>query len=293
MGTFLMVLCPVCRTSTDQVIRRDRDGTPLYFVCASCGLWVLRPQAPLPAYDNAYYGRGAGSRWIAALSRPLLELDFYDLGLSRLPRGSKVLDIGCGAGALVEQLDRRGWQAFGLDTSASAIALARVRVPRAVFACATLEQAPWPEASLDALVSTHVLEHVDDPLGWARAALRLVRPGGRLVLRVPHAASWESRLAGSCWFHLDFPFHVTHWNARALRHLLTAAGWTVRQIRPARFEYKQTLLYSVAASLGLSTEKRGTRLACLPLQVFAMPIAVLLSFLGSGGTLQITAERPS
>lgn len=114
---------------------------------------------------------------MAALGDLLRRLDLK-------PR-ERVLDLGCGAGAIAEYIsDRTGTHVTGLDYSAPAIAEATARTAakrdRLSFVTGDINALDLPERSFDALVSLDTLYWVAD-LGAALGGIaRLVRPGGRI-----------------------------------------------------------------------------------------------------------------
>jgi ubiquinone/menaquinone biosynthesis C-methylase UbiE len=95
--------------------------------------------------------------------------------------GRDVLEVGCGRGHLLEVLQRAGARAVGLDANPQAVANGAT----SGMLVADATHLPFPDASFDALVSVHTIEHLpglDD--GFAEMA-RVVRPGGRLLLIYP------------------------------------------------------------------------------------------------------------
>ncbi len=133
-----------------------------------------------------------------------------------------MLDYGCGRGTLVQYLRERGIEAVGYDPSPAAVALARKsRTP--VFT-------EIPAGPYDLVMFWHSLEHTDDPLAAVRTARSRLLPGGKLLIAVPNAASWEAKIAHERWFHYDYPFHRVHFTPRALRLMLERAGFRVRGI---------------------------------------------------------------
>lgn len=110
------------------------------------------------------------------------------------PRGA-VLDVGCGAGDLVELLE--GWEYIGLDASPAMIALARQRYPHARFVQADARD--LPDAQVTAVVAVgEVLNYVTDLPGfiaWLAIARERLQPGGVLLVDVagPTRADPEPR----------------------------------------------------------------------------------------------------
>jgi len=66
-----------------------------------------------------------------------------------------------------------------------------------------------PDESLDFVYSSHMLEHVDDPVSCVRAWWRVLRPGGYLIVVVPH---WDLYEHG-CWPSRHNGEHRTRWTA--------------------------------------------------------------------------------
>ncbi len=99
--------------------------------------------------------------------------------------GSRVLDIGCGAGLASEGLARAGKQVVGLDRAPAALAAARAHAEAAGlpidYRLGGVEQvAELPP--FDAVVALEVVEHVADVQEFLADALSVLRPGGRLFL---------------------------------------------------------------------------------------------------------------
>lgn len=147
-----------------------------------------------------------------------------------LPANAPILDAGCGTGALVAELCRRGLDAHGVDPWAAPTPdTPRIRAGQ-------VEGLPWPDASFAAACAFDVIEHVDDTRALAELH-RVLQPGGALLLSVPaHAWLWSARdtLAG----------HQRRYSRRELRARVGAAGFTVERL----FGYQCLLLPLLAAS---------------------------------------------
>lgn len=109
--------------------------------------------------------------------------------LSALQGAGRVLDVGCGAGALSAALARRGFAVTGIDPQAEQIAQARRAHPEATFLVATAQAIPALPQPQDAAVFLNALHHVPAPamaeaLG---AVLGTLRPGGVMIVVEPLA----------------------------------------------------------------------------------------------------------
>ena len=105
--------------------------------------------------------------------------------LSALPgEGVTLLDVGCGDGALLVELSRRRpqWALTGVEIAPAAAEIARSRAPGFDVRTYDGERLPWPDASFDVGVLSHVLEHVDEPVATLREVARVCR---RVAFEVP------------------------------------------------------------------------------------------------------------
>jgi ubiquinone/menaquinone biosynthesis C-methylase UbiE len=103
--------------------------------------------------------------------------------------GKRLLDIGCGAGALVRPLSDRGAHVSGVDPNAGALALAREAVPAGTFHMAGAEMLPFADGSFDGAVFLNSLHHVPkvDMHRALEEAARVVGPAGSIVVVEPLA----------------------------------------------------------------------------------------------------------
>jgi len=106
--------------------------------------------------------------------------------LRALPKGSRVLDGGCGRGEFTVWLTRAGYPTLGIDISHAAIAELQSAYPDAEFAVADIRETGFADQSFDAYFSWGTFEHFEEGLDRVvREAHRLLRPGGLLFVSTP------------------------------------------------------------------------------------------------------------
>jgi SAM-dependent methyltransferase len=132
-------------------------------------------------------------------SRPYFEIANPEIPniLRGLPGGLNVLDVGCGSGVHGAELKREyGHRVVGVDLSAASIEKAKTRLAEAYVADVTQPEL-YPFAGrrkFDLIVFSDMLEHLNDPLDVLTRHIRLLAPGGRVLISLPNVAIWNVRL---------------------------------------------------------------------------------------------------
>ena len=121
---------------------------------------------------------------VYAFQRPRIDLPATVLRLARMDGVETVADIGCGNGAYLAELSRRGHggRAVGIDLSAGMLKAARVAAPGARFLCGDAARLPLADDCADVALAPHMLYHVPDPLAAITELRRVTRPGGRVLV---------------------------------------------------------------------------------------------------------------
>ncbi|HKY71404.1 MAG TPA: class I SAM-dependent methyltransferase [Nitrospira sp.] len=186
-----------------------------------------------------YYGYPSTSEtvWWRPLRKLLLWPDktWRELkGRYPLPwRGQgKVLDIGCGAGGNLKNLQDQGWEPHGIEISEIAAAHAR-ELTKGQIHTGTVESASFPPGSFDLVLMSHSLEHLPSPVDALRRIHSFLKDDGLLVVHVPNVHSLEFKLFGRWWFPLDPPRHFYHFDRASLSDALARAGFKVEGGRTA------------------------------------------------------------
>ncbi|GAA4709248.1 class I SAM-dependent methyltransferase [Sphingomonas lutea] len=132
----------------------------------------------------------------------------------------RILDIGCGPGALVSELRRAGYDAHGVDRSAKAIALGRHLQQQAPGMELRAEIDESWQGKFDVVMSFEVIEHLAEDVREMRNWRRFLRPGGQLIVSTPaHQRRWN---AADEWAG-----HVRRYERDELIRAVESAGFNV------------------------------------------------------------------
>lgn len=280
--------------------------------CARCRLLRLFPK-PTPEelssyYPTNYWHANPGDQITALedLYRRFVSWDhvrFLESAIRHAGPGL-VLDVGCGGGLILRLLRERGHQVLGSDFSLDAARVAWIQNHVPVF-CGTLSQAPLPPASLSVLSMFHVLEHLYEPQDYLNAAHRLLKPGGRLVVQVPNAASWQFLLFGEAWNGIDVPRHLHNFRLADLTVLLDRCGFT--PVRVKHFSLRDNPA-GFSTSLAPSLDPMARRVRRIPespslrltknighlsLALLGLPFTLLEAACRAGSTIMVEARKTS
>ena len=192
----------------------------------------------------ADYGRSEQAPHTEAYLHAPLQLLLREFVPQQVLPGQRpsVLDLGCGNGALAEELLSWGYDAIGIDPSASGIAQARRRLPSTPFHQAPADPSELAQLNLpafDAVLSTEVVEHVYSPRQWAAAAYASLKPGGVLICSTPYHGYLKNcalALSGKLDAHFTALWdggHIKFWSRRTLTALLQEASFQVVSFRGA------------------------------------------------------------
>ena len=163
----------------------------------------------------------------------MLTVDYDRLGVVG---GTKVIDVGCGAGRHSYEAYRRGADVIAFDQNAEELAEvdtmlqamgAEGEAPESAKAQVVVGDAlalPYPDGTFDVVIASEILEHVPDDETAIAELVRVLRPGGSLVVTVPR---WLPEKI--CWllsdsYHANEGGHIRIYQADELRSKVEACG---------------------------------------------------------------------
>jgi 2-polyprenyl-3-methyl-5-hydroxy-6-metoxy-1,4-benzoquinol methylase len=150
----------------------------------------------------------------------------------------RILDVGCGFGALGEELKKRGNYAVGLDVSQYAINIAKKRIDEAYLTDVTqVETVPLSqEEQFDLIIFADILEHVYNPLQLLKDYRPYLKSTGHIIVSVPNIASWPVRL-GLLFGRFEYKesgildkTHIRFFTKKSAKKLIDDAGYDIRKM---------------------------------------------------------------
>ena len=229
-------------------------------------------------------------------------LDQLVAGFDDDRRLNRWLDVGCGAGTLMQAARGRGWDVIGTEVSERAAQTKRAK--GFDVRSGELDQLDLPEAAFDVVSIIEVLEHVPDVSALLGESRRLLRPGGALYVTTPHGRGISARLLGTSWSVVGPPEHLQLFSVRGLRTALARSGFAVRSLHTDAVNPTELLQAARREAVPPTSDAAGRpgreRLPPQRVAVSRRAGAALkgaanaaLSATRLGDTIKLVAERPS
>ena len=238
-----------------------------FFRCPKCGLIWLNPR-PLSDEINKIYASyfthtegDRNQRWVLLKNQIKWAIIATDFGynsllkksssrligrvLSLLPgvkemaelsimcldghRKGKLLDVGCGDGQFLAQMQHLGWEAMGIEPDREAAKVAQEHFNIPVMA-GTLESAKFPDNFFDAVTLSHTIEHVSNPIWLLQECRRVLKQNGKLVVTTPNVASLGHQRFGKAWWGMDPPRHFYLFSLQTLADCAEESGFHIQRL---------------------------------------------------------------
>lgn len=227
--------CPLC----NKIAKAQMGGLSAYWFCSGCLLGRIK-KMPRTDYKETYYT--SGSSFLSKLFMPLGDF-FFRIRESYVGTEKKNLwiDVGAGEGSFLEKITAK--KKIGVEISRSGRGSMR---RKKITVMTNDEFLRAKKLNADVISFWHVLEHVDNPFAFIRAAERNLSSSGKLVIAVPNIASYEFEKFGTNWFHLAPLYHVWFYSPSSMRKILQNSGLTTEKIDYWAIEHHFTgLLQSI------------------------------------------------
>jgi len=222
-------LRPSAPPQAPAVVETSNTGTPTQAVAVSTppDMAEAAREHSRSLYGNVGLHDATRAGWFNRAKRELFT-DFPVLATDT------VVDVGCGLGGNLRFCAEMASRAIGIDIDPE-----KVQATRKMLLDASLQNfeviegdgnpLPFSSASIDKIICTEVIEHVDDPMAYMRELLRVGKPGALYLLSVPGQLSEEliKSVAPADWFKK--PNHIRILSAHDFKRLVEDAGLIVER----------------------------------------------------------------
>lgn len=229
--------CNLCGADDYDVLYEAGEAQPARIVeCRKCSLMYANPRAADPDYlqiqswdaDFVEEALNDSHRY----SKEALQVRDYDdtrrILAARFPKRGELLEVGSGLGYLLAYFRDDGWNVRGVEPDEAITRHAR-KVHGLDIQTKILPDAAFPDASFDAVLMMHVIEHVPDPQATLREILRVLKPGGMLVMETPRYDTLMFKLLGRRERSLSCEGHIYFFTSKTLREISEKTGFKVER----------------------------------------------------------------
>jgi 2-polyprenyl-3-methyl-5-hydroxy-6-metoxy-1,4-benzoquinol methylase len=212
--------CPSCQ-SDQATVAGEKHGFQLV-VCRDCQT-IFTERLPIFAEAENYdeYYTEANLQVPEIINKRVGEI--ID-GFAKHRQTNRLLDIGFGAGTILQIAQQKDWDVFGVEVSKPAVEQAE-KAGFSVFH-GELGAAAYPDHYFDVITASEIVEHLPEPQELFNEVARILRPGGLFWVTTPSAHSLSYRLMGVKWSVVCPPEHIQLFSQKGIIKMLKTAGFT-------------------------------------------------------------------
>ena len=219
--------CPLCGHQCSRLVTREKEWDVVE--CMSCAFVFVTP-FPQEQFLNLHYQDYLPADEIGIDHWRMLMSEIFRKSLDIIEKESSkqngaLLDIGCGYGFFLESARQRGWRVSGIELCEHARNYAKSRSLK--VEAANLFERKYDDTVFDVVTLFYVLEHLPDPLRYLREINRILKPGGLLLVRVPHTTPLVKTLKifGIRNRLYDVPSHLSDFSPCTIKYALERTGF--------------------------------------------------------------------
>ncbi|MCP4911899.1 MAG: methyltransferase domain-containing protein [Oligoflexia bacterium] len=182
--------------------------------------------------DVAKVRKNASELSLGSSSDIIIETVLEQFLSLNLDKNIKLMDVGCGQGHLLSRVKSHGYSNLtGCDYSDF-----QGEKDFEFFQHDCNEKLPVEDSSFDCLLCSEVIEHIENPWHFIRELIRVLKPGGSLVLSTPNPESWLSILTlvvkgyYNAFGPKDYPAHITPVSVYEITNMVNVTNAHIKKV---------------------------------------------------------------
>lgn len=245
-----------------------KNGEFLYVKCNNCSLVYQSPRLPVDGikefYDSEYIAHRKKKDW--GILTPLFEraMSKHDINKEKLVKNychlgteTEVLDVGCAVGTFLLHINKKyGCKISGVDFKED---LSYPGFDKINFYQGLFYEQNIPEKTYDLVTMWHFFEHDYDPNQSLEMAIKVLKPGGKLIIEVPRLDSFTFKLFKNKWPGVQAPQHTALYDKKCFLEMLKKHNLLVEEYLPygafPAYFYIFTGIYFKTIGKGLNLDK--------------------------------------
>jgi 2-polyprenyl-3-methyl-5-hydroxy-6-metoxy-1,4-benzoquinol methylase len=239
-----MRTCILCHKKVKlayQNLYDDRYGAPgryTVYQCSSCGFGRLFPnlgKQEIGRFYAKYYPLASQtSESVKNSVRIPNQIGAWLRGINKtahrhIRSGSTVLDIGCGSGISLLEIEKLGGSAFGVEPDHNAQKIAKklnLRIHQGF-----ITDNFFPGIKFDYVTASQVIEHDPDPNTFMKAVNKRLKDKGQAILSFPNVGSLAQKMFKEKWIHWHVPYHCNFFTKKSFTRLAKLSGFKIKEIK--------------------------------------------------------------
>ncbi len=213
-----MAICTICSSNKSKLYITLDHHQKMIYECSNCkNAFTYPPPEPVAYDEDDFHGQfnfnnveELPSQWKKAIIKQTKLIKEF------IPTGSKILEIGCGYGLLLEQLKNNKYKTYGIEPSKVASSIGKskgLEILNGYF-----PQTTFTSVNFDLIIMSQVLEHIEKPLEFL-TSLSKMYPGKYLLLVQSNYKGIVPRKNKKVWYAWVPDQHYSHFTSSGLKKI--------------------------------------------------------------------------
>lgn len=237
-SSFEILLCETCNTSFPYP---HIDASHIYNLIYKHGskvpgynrYWKYYDQVSSEEDPFGYLADSEEAYWAVRESLSQLVID---------KANTKILEVGSGLGYLTFAMRSAGYNVVGMDISEKAVEQANIKFNNYFITQDIYKPGQIEEKSMDLIILTEVIEHIDNPISFLHAVAKLLKDGGHIVVTTPNKSIAPKNII---WDTEAPPIHLWWFSETSFEHIAEKISMKIRFIDFSKFYKQKPFIYNL------------------------------------------------